>query len=180
MVQALNLVKHKTSKPIEVHWYGSDQFRDGKPTANSLYFLETMELVKKLDLTENFIYYAPTPNLHELMPTFDACCLPSFNEGTPNVICEAMACGLYVLVSDVGDHKMLIGAENGLRFDPLNPEDLASQLIEACSLSQTELDRIGENNRKYAETAFHPDLFADRYEQLITSISNNNSVAGKN
>jgi len=42
------------------------------------------------------------------MVEHDAFVHPSFYEGMPNVVCEALAAGLPVLVSDVCDHPLLV------------------------------------------------------------------------
>lgn len=55
-------------------------------------------------------------------------CLPSFREGTPNVVIEALATGLPVAATRVGGTPLLIDAHNGLLVEPADPEDLAQAL----------------------------------------------------
>ena len=50
-------------------------------------------------------------NAQKYMPLFDIFCLTSDYEGTPNVIMEALACGLPVISANVGDVSEII--ENG-------------------------------------------------------------------
>ena len=51
-------------------------------------------------------------------------------EGFPNVLCEAMSCGLPVLASDVSDvrHIMEDGV-NGFLMNPTSPDDMAKTII---------------------------------------------------
>ena len=62
---------------------------------------------------------------HEQMPRVyqdaDVLILPSYSEGLPNVILEAMATGLAVIATDIGDNKRLLGNnQRGLLFEPGN------------------------------------------------------------
>jgi N,N'-diacetylbacillosaminyl-diphospho-undecaprenol alpha-1,3-N-acetylgalactosaminyltransferase len=55
--------------------------------------------------------------------------MPSFSEGHPKALIEAMSCGLPCVVSDCAGNRSLITHEvNGLLFDPRRPANLADQL----------------------------------------------------
>ena len=52
---------------------------------------------------------------------YDAFCLPSFKEGYPNVIVEAMSCELPVLCSKICENPVIVEDNiNGFLFDPHN------------------------------------------------------------
>ena len=61
----------------------------------------------------------------------DAFCLPSRNEGCPNVVLEARACGSRIVATRVGGVPELLSDRNGILVEPDNPEALAEGIQRA-------------------------------------------------
>jgi len=61
------------------------------------------------------------------MPGFDLLCLPSESEGFPNVVAEAMSCGVAALVTDVGDAAIIVGMSE-MVVPPFQPQALAGNI----------------------------------------------------
>ena len=55
------------------------------------------------------IYREPQPRLALYMNACDALVFPSYQEGSPNVVKQAMACNLPIVATDVGDIPQIIG-----------------------------------------------------------------------
>jgi glycosyltransferase involved in cell wall biosynthesis len=66
----------------------------------------------------------------------NAVILTSTEEGSPNIVKEAMACGVPVVATDVGDVAAVIGATHGCSVCPRDPEALATGLEQALLLHE--------------------------------------------
>ncbi len=58
----------------------------------------------------------------------DALTLPSWSEGYPNVVVEALACGTPVVATDVGGTREILGESGGLLIPPRDPAALKAAL----------------------------------------------------
>lgn len=78
----------------------------------------------------------PQPSVARWIAAADMLCLPSHNEGTPNVIVEALASGVPVVASRVGGIPELVTHEaNGFLVPPADPEALSRALGAALERS---------------------------------------------
>lgn len=76
--------------------------------------------------------------------------LPSLYEGMPNVVLEAMSCGLPIIVTNVPGSQNLVDG-NGWLLPPGNTASLTTALHEALS-NQEQLQQMGRRSREIAET----------------------------
>ena len=67
-----------------------------------------------------------------VMNSFDIFVLSSSAEAFPNVLNEAMACGVPCVTTDVGDAAFIVG-ESGWDVPAKNPQKLADAIIEALN-----------------------------------------------
>ena len=94
------------------------------------------------------------PNLLKYYKISDFFIFPSYSEGLPQVILEAMACGCVVFSSNVGSITTIVKEEfNGILFNPLDENDFY-QKADLIFNNEFDLDKLRTNSleiaRKYA------------------------------
>lgn len=93
-------------------------------------------LAEQLGIAECIVWAGPHKNTAEVYSAFDLQVSSSSTEAFPNVVAEAMAVGLPVVASDVGDCREIIGDKGWIVY-PNNSNALAESLDKAiASLSQ--------------------------------------------
>lgn len=82
----------------------------------------------------------PYPITNKEFPDYLNACdvfvLASFNEGSPNVIKEAMACNCPIVATDVGDVKNVISGTEGCYISGFSAKDLAQKIETAINFGK--------------------------------------------
>lgn len=92
------------------------------------------DLSVELGLGKRVIWAGRRTDLPEVYSAFDLATSCSGSEGFPNVIAEAMACGIPCVVTDAGDSAAIVGPL-GIVVPPADPERLARAWDAALSRS---------------------------------------------
>jgi glycosyltransferase involved in cell wall biosynthesis len=93
-----------------------------------------------------------------------------YGEGFPNVIGEAMACGVPCVVTEVGDSAAIVG-DTGLVVPLRSPDALAEAWNRLLSLSSEAAQRSALAARNRVETLFALDAVVGRYQELYKDMS---------
>jgi glycosyltransferase involved in cell wall biosynthesis len=100
--------------------------------------------VRDLDLDRSIVLLGPRSDIELIYPALDVLTLCSiYGEGFPNVLCEAMACNVPCVTTDVGDSAEIIG-DCGLIVPLRDPQALAGAwqtLLERPSQLRTDSAR---------------------------------------
>lgn len=88
----------------------------------------------------------------------------AFGEGFPNVVGEAMACGVPVVATDVGDTAQVLG-QAGRIVPPRDPRRLAAALEEMLSLTTDQRQSLGSVGRQRIVAEFSLESVVPRYEE---------------
>lgn len=94
---------------------------------------------------------------------FKALVLPSYNEGLPMAVLEAISYGLPVIATDVGDMAAAVrDGENGYLIHPGDVEAIADAILKVSNKNQ--YDRFSKFSKELAITKFNEDRF---FEQIL-------------
>lgn len=159
-IDALKITKDR-GLTFKVKWFGkSDLYKEYLELCN--------RKIKEYSLESNIELLGKTQQIHEEYINADFVCLPSFYEGTPNVICEAMSCGRPILCSNICDNPIYVQDKiNGFLFDPLNTEEIANALQKAIETLNDEYTILCRNSREIAEEKLSEKMFLNKYSEII-------------
>jgi len=90
--------------------------------------------------------------------------LTSYNEGSPNVIKEAMACNIPIVSTDVGDVRDVIGKTKGCYITSFNPKDVADKIKKAMVFGKR---TTGREDIAYLEESIIAKRIINIYEKVI-------------
>lgn len=116
----------------------------------------------------------------ELMRNASLFCLPSYGEGTPVSVMEAMACGLPIVATPVGGIPAIVcHNQTGLLVERGDVQGI-SQSIELLLENPDERVRLGRAAREFACEHFDGEKTADRlhslYQELLVDFGKNNRL----
>lgn len=132
--------------------------------------LEVQVKQKKLDRAIHFVGVRP----HSEMPTWlnaaDLLVLPSHNEGLPNVVVEALACGIPVIATNVGGIPEVVeDKKSGLLIDTGDVDSLISA-IESLLQDKEKRKEMGAYGRSSIEQKFSWSRSAKALKELYDEI----------
>ena len=94
--------------------------------------------------------------------------LPSWNEGQPLVILEAMALGIPIIATDVGYIRKMVGADYPHLIPPKNKEALKNSIIR---ISEAEnLVSIGNDLKKRFDKYYNPNIHKKELLDIFKSL----------
>lgn len=94
---------------------------------------------------------------------------PSEYEGCPNVVLEALACGCPLVVSDIPEHRAVLGEGDALLADPHDPKRLAGALLQVLRFRDEALRRVHSARRRAVVWSMHE--MTRRYEALYREVT---------
>lgn len=138
--------------------------------------IETQEMVQQylasVDLPFRVVFTGFIDDVEEMMAAVDVFALPSYREGMPRTIIEAMASGKPVIASDIrGCREEVSHGETGLLTPVRDADALGDAIVDV--LNSPELAKsMGEKGRERAVQYFDEQLVMDRelwhYARLIS------------
>ena len=161
LIQAASRLKHDEQLDFVIRIAGRDE-------AGNL--AKYQALLKKLTLSDNVIFLGNVDNVAALLGETDMFIHPSYTEGLPNGIIEAMASGLPVIASKVGGIPELVQeGHSGYLCPPKDAEALAKSIASLAKDSQKIYD-MGQYGLFYVKDNFALDKSLKSYIELYQNL----------
>jgi len=94
--------------------------------------------------------------------------IPSYSEGLPNRLLEAMACGTPVLTTPVGGIPDLINeGETGFLLKSNNPEHIAERVIELLNKPEL-LEKVSISSHNYIKKSFGYEKTLEDWQRILS------------
>jgi len=112
---------------------------------------------------------------HEELPNYlnniKLIVFPSFTEGLPNLLLEAMACGTIVVATSVGGIPDVIkDGETGFLLENNSPECIAETALKILHMPDDKLEKVSDNARALVEEKFTFEAAVERWSEIMEGI----------
>jgi len=130
----------------------------------------TKQRIAALGLTDRFVLAGFRRDLDQFMPCFDVLALPSFTEGLPNVVLEALAAGVPVVATAVGGTPEVIDdGTSGYLVPPGDASALARRIGDVF-VRDDRPRTMGRRGRQRILDDFTFEAQARQYLQLFETL----------
>ncbi|WP_104384586.1 glycosyltransferase [Sphingobacterium sp. HMA12] len=158
LLRAISSLDLTLKNRLIVDWYGEvgdDSYEKG------IFFIKENNLSSVVTLHKQIKDVLP------VIQNADCVGLFSFYEGLPNAMCEAMAVGKPIMYSNVSDLPKIIDVDNYC-FAPEKDEEIKKVIEFFLSLTELDLQKIGEKNRRIALDTFSKENVVNAYMNLFS------------
>ncbi|MBT1700923.1 glycosyltransferase family 4 protein [Fulvivirgaceae bacterium PWU4] len=165
LIEAVRMLHFDRKLPVSMKWVGREYEERG---VENTYYVECVNAVNEKGLSGIWTWEGQQKGLAELYRTSDVLVHPSYGEGFPNVVCEALATGTPVIASNVIDHPMIIQeGHNGFLFDPHNAQELADKITTFFKMPPATRLAMKENSRLTATRYFSREVMIGSYLEFF-------------
>lgn len=119
-------------------------------------------------LGERMIWAGALTNMRGAFNALDIVVSSSIDEGMPNVIGEAMACGVPCIATDVGDSALLLG-DAGVIVPRRNPGAIANAIDDLVNSDERRRE-LGLRGRRRIESEFAISNLVSKTEAALTAL----------
>ncbi|QVK17121.1 glycosyltransferase family 4 protein [Mycoplasmatota bacterium] len=159
IIPLLPEIKEKSNKKVVLTVVGGGPYCD--------YLIQLCKEYNVVDLV-NFEGHKNHDQLLQYYQNADLFVLPSSKEGMPNVVLEAMSCGLPILMTKCEGSKELI-QDNGFIINPSLKEQTVKNFTELINDKELRI-KLGLNSRKLIENAYSLEKVVQSYESIYNRV----------
>ena len=133
------------------------------------YTLALRRLAETLGLRDRIVWVPNQMDMREVYNGLDVLCSASLSEGFPNVVAEAMACGVPCVVTDVGDSTRVVG-RYGVTVPSRDVRALADGIQAVLDTPKREIVRMAGARRAWIAREFSVDRLVRASERALVSL----------
>jgi glycosyltransferase involved in cell wall biosynthesis len=124
-----------------------------------------MQAAEQRGLSDRLLLTGMRDDVSEILAAFDVFASPSLAEGFSNTILEAMACGLPIVATDVGENARLVVDATGKIVPPADPVALGAAIAAYCNSAERMRDH-GAQARRLVERDYTIARMVASYEAV--------------
>ncbi len=121
------------------------------------------------NIMDHFFLLGWRPDISKIMASIDVNVLPSFSEGFPIVICEAMAGETPCIVTDTGEMPFIVG-DTGIVIPQRDSPALANAIEQILMMSDNERIAMGKKARDRIAVNFSLQGVVRKYEKAYLNV----------
>jgi glycosyltransferase involved in cell wall biosynthesis len=130
---------------------------------------ELREFAEREGLRDAVRLIGPRSDVHRVLAASDVVCSSSVAEAFPNVVAQAMACGVPCVATDVGDSARIVG-DTGLVVPPRQPARLSHALTTVLEMDTGARAMLGRQARIRITEIFGIEAMTKSYEKLYRGL----------
>ena len=131
---------------------------------------ELADKVNDLGLREHVFFIGFRDDVRRIMSAVDIYVNSSYWEGTPVSVLEAMAAGLPVVATNVGENPYLLDSSCGILVPPKQPQKMAEALGRLLDSPQKRI-AFGQIVRKRVQENYSPDAWCNSVLKLYAQVT---------
>lgn len=135
-------------------------------TGHKSYKRKLQQFIRKNNLQEKVEFLGYVEDLAEEYKKADLVALPSFAEGTPNVVLEAFLYGRPVIVSDIVPQQDIV-MDYRLRFGIKNPEEIQACIKYIEEMTEETYRQLLRKNREYVLRNYSIKMMVKNFENIL-------------
>jgi glycosyltransferase involved in cell wall biosynthesis len=134
-----------------------------------------LNLARSLSISDRVRFLPERQDSAAFLAALDVAVSSSSSEAFPNVVGEAMACGVPCVVTDVGESRMLVG-DTGVVVPPRDPTALADGILRVLALDPASRTDLGRRARRWIQAEFSLQPVVDQYLALYAELVGHQST----
>ncbi len=128
------------------------------------------KIMQRLGIADRVLLLGERESIEDVYPGFDLYCSASLNEGFPNALSEAMACGVPCVSTDTGASRQLVEGI-GWVVPSRSSAELAVAITECAGLSKEKRQGLGMSSRERIVADYSLSSMLRQYHKIYNALA---------